>query len=99
LLLRGKFDHRARSGKGPVLHHEPLADLDFLLFAGILIGSEVLRECLFGHQSDSFAHPADRIHGMYQRLGRSVEKITWVEFHRQKYQFLCALEGTPGSVG
>src|SRR5580698_285250 len=94
MFLGWKVDNPARSGEGPILRHEHLADLDFLVFAGILIGAEVLRKRLFKHQSDPFAHHAYRIHGIHQRFGRGVEKITLGKFHHQKYQFLCTLDCT-----
>jgi hypothetical protein len=59
-ILGEEVDNPTWPGTRVILREEHFSELDSLLIAGILVGTETRREYLFEHQSDSLTHRADR---------------------------------------
>jgi len=72
VLLGWKIDNPARPKQCLLLGYKHLASPDLSALAGLRIGTEIFRECVFECQSKSFAHDAlsiNRIHkGFYVRF-------------------------------
>ena len=87
MSLGWKVDDEIRSSDPPVVVHQHLARYDFLGTTGVFIEFVVRRECLLELQCNSFAHKADAVDRVDQRLGIGLQNIALSQFNHDRFLF------------